>query len=191
MSSGFRLSTQTLTLFVLLLGAMPRLAGQVNTGAVVGTLTDVSGAVMPDVTVTIRNRAMGVSRAVRTGKTGDYSFSLLQPGTYEVTIEAKGFRTFVTENLHLSAGDRLRVDARMEIGIASESTSVSAEAAPDLQTDSSTIATLITTQSVADLPLNGRNLTGLVQLSAGVTEGASNAPGGGSHSNDRRLTSAF
>ena len=170
---------------------MPRLVGQVNTGAVVGTLTDVSGAVMPDAKVTIRNRAMGVSRAVPTGKTGEYSFSLLQPGTYEVTIEAKGFRTFVTENLHLSAGDRLRVDARMEIGIASESTLVSAEAAPDLQTDSSTITTLITTQSVADLPLNGRNLTNLVQLSAGVTEGASNAPGGGTHSNDRRLTSAF
>ncbi len=191
MSSGFRLSTRTLMLCLLLSAAMPRLVGQVNTGAVVGTLTDVSGAVMSDVTVTIRNRAMGVSRAVRTGKTGDYSFSLLQPGTYEVTIEAKGFRTFVTENLHLSAGDRLRVDARMEIGIASESTSVSAEAAPDLQTDSSTIGTLVATQSVADLPLNGRNLTNLVQLSAGVTEGASNAPGGGSHSNDRRLTSAF
>ena len=178
-------------LFLFLLPAMTRLVGQVNTGAVVGTLTDVSGAVMPDVTVTVRNRAMGVSRAVRTGKTGDYSFSLLQPGVYEVTIEARGFRTFVTENLHLSAGDRLRVDARMEIGIANESTSVSAEAAPDLQTDSSTIGTLVATQSVADLPLNGRNLTNLVQLSAGVTEGASNAPGGGSHSNDRRLTSAF
>ena len=191
MSSRFRLSTRTLMWCLLLSAAMPRLVGQVNTGDVVGTVTDVSGAVIPNAKVTIRNTATGVSRTVQTGKTGDYSFSLLQLGTYEVTIEAKGFRTFVTENLHLSAGDRLRVDARMEIGIASESTSVSAEATPALQTDSSTIGTLIATQSVADLPLNGRNLTNLVQLSAGVTEGASNAPGGGSHSNDRRLTSAF
>ncbi len=152
MSSGFRLSTRTLMLCLLLSAATPRLVGQVNTGAVVGTLTDVSGAVMSDVTVTIRNRAMGVSRAVRTGKTGDYSFSLLQPGTYEVTIEAKGFRTFVTENLHLSAGDRLRVDARMEIGIASESASISAEATPVLQTDSSTIGMLIATKDLEDLP---------------------------------------
>jgi len=191
MSSGFRLSTRTLTLWLLLSAAMPHLVGQVNTGDVLGTVTDVSGAVIPNAKVTIKNTATGVARTVQTGKTGDYSFSLLQPGTYEVTIEAKDFRIFVTRDLNLSAGDRVRVDGKLEIGIASENVSVSAEATPALQTDSSTIGTLIATKSVADLPLNGRNLTNLVQLSAGVTEGASNAAGGGSHSTDRRLTSAF
>ena len=180
-----------LRLFLLSLPAMPHLVGQVNTGDVLGTVTDVSGAVIPDATVAIRNTAMGVSRTVQTGKTGDYSFSLLQAGIYEVTIEAKRFKTFVTRDLNLSAGDRVRVDGKMEIGMASESTSVSAEATPALQTDSSTIGTLIATKSVADLPLNGRNLTNLVQLSAGVTEGASNALGGGTRRQDRRLTSAF
>ena len=81
--------------------------------------------------------------------------------------------------------------ARWQIGMASESVLVSAKAAPALQTDSSTIGTSITTDRLADLPLNGRNLTNLVQLSPGVTEGAFNAAGGGNHSTDRRLTSAF
>ena len=113
--------------------------GQVNTGDVVGRVTDVSGAVLPDAKVTIKNTGTGVSRTVQTGKTGDYSFSLLQVGSYEVTIEAKGFRTFVAKDLNLSAGDRVRVEGKMVIAVASESASVSAEAAPALQTDSSTI----------------------------------------------------
>ena len=191
MSSGVRLSTQTLMLCLLLSAAAPRLVGQVNTGDVLGTVTDVSGAVIPDAKVTIKNRATGVSRTLQTGKTGDYSFSLLQVGTYEVTIEAKNFRTFVTKELNLSSGDRIRVDGRPEIGIATETASISADATPVLQTDSSTIGMLIGSQELRDLPLNGRDLTNLVQLTAGVTEGASNAPGGGGHSNDRRLTSAF
>ena len=178
-------------LCLLLLAAAPHLTAQVNTGDVVGTVTDVSGAVLPDAKVTLENTGTGVFRTVQTGKTGDYSFSLLQVGTYDVTIEAKGFRTFVTKDLNLSAGDRVRVDGKMEIAVASESASVSAGAVPALQTDSSTIGTLVGGEFLADLPLNGRNLTNLVQLSAGVTPGAFNAAGGGNHSTDRRPTSAF
>src|SRR5208337_5405469 len=169
----------------------PHLAGQVNTGDVVGSVTDASGAVLPDAKVTVKNTGTGVSRTAQTGKTGDYSFSLLQVGTYDVTIQAKGFRTFLTKDLSLSAGDRVRVDGKMEIAAASDSASVSAEAVPALQTDSSTIGTSIGSESLVDLPLNGRNLTNLIQLSAGVTPGAFNAAGGGNHSTDRRLTSAF
>ena len=178
-------------LCLLLLAAAAHLTAQVNTGDVVGTVTDVSGAVLPDAKVTLENTGTGVFRTVQTGKTGDYSFSLLQVGTYDVTIEAKGFRTFVTKDLNLSAGDRVRVDGKMEIAVASESASVSAGAVPALQTDSSTIGTLVGGEFLADLPLNGRNLTNLVQLSAGVTPGAFNAAGGGNHSTDRRPTSAF
>ena len=94
----------------------------------VGRVIDASGAVLPAAKVTIKSTGTGVSEPQQTGKTGDYSFSLLQVGTYELTIEAKGFKTFVTKDLNLSAGDRLRVDGKMEIGMASESVSVSAEA---------------------------------------------------------------
>ena len=178
-------------LMLFLLPALPHLVGQINTGDVLGTVTDLSGALMPNAKVTIRNTATGVSRTLLTGETGDYTFSLLQVGTYEVTIEARDFRTFVTRDLNLSAGDRIRVNGKMEIAMVGETASVSAEGTPALQTDSSTIGALIATKNVADLPLNGRNLTNLVQLAAGVTEGASNAPGGGTNKLDRRLTSAF
>ena len=181
----------SLMLCLLLSAATQHLVAQVSTGDVVGTVTDVSGAVIPAAKVTIKNTTTGVSRSGLTGETGDYNFSLLQVGTYKVTIEAKGFRTFETRDLDLSAGDRVRVNAKMEIGVGSENVSVSAEASPALQTDSSVIGTLITTEIIADSPLNGRNLTNLIQLSAGVTPGAFNAAGGGDHSVDRRLTSAF
>jgi hypothetical protein len=180
-----------LLLYLLLLADTPHMVAQVNTGDILGTVTDVSGAVIPNARVTIRNTATGESRNLQTERTGDYSFSLLQVGTYEITIEAKNFRPYVRRDLNLSAGDRVRVDAELEIGAARQSASVSAEATPLLQTDSSTVGTLIGTNNVADLPLNGRNLTNLVQLSAGVTAGASNAVAGGSHSTDRRLTAAF
>ena len=89
------------------------------------------------------------------------------------------------------AGNRARVNAKMEIGVASERVSVSAASTPAIQTDSSTIGSLIGSEFLADLPLNGRDLTNLIQVSSGVTPGAFNAAGGGNHSVDRRLTSAF
>ena len=117
-------------LCLLLLAAAQHLTAQVNTGDVVGTVTDVSGAVLPDARVTIKNTGTGVSQTVRTAKTGDYSFSLLQVGSYDVTIEAKGFRTFVAKDLNLSAGDRVRVEGKMTIAVASESASVSQKLVP-------------------------------------------------------------
>ena len=170
---GRRLSIHLVLCLSLLAAALPQSMGQVSTGDVVGRVIDASGAVLPNAKVTIKNSGTAASRTVQTGHTGDYNFSLLQAGTYEVTIEATGFRTFVMKDLSLLAGDRVRVDGKLEVGMTSESISV--KAAPDLQADSSTIGTSITTEPVADLPLNGRNLTNLVQLSPGVTEGAFNA----------------
>ena len=172
---GARLRTHLM--LCLLFFAVPPLTGQVNSGDVVGRVTDASGAVLPEAKVTIRNTGTGVSRTVQTGKTGDYSLGLLQVGTYEVTIEAKGFRTFVTKDLKLSAGDRVRVDGKLEIGTASESASVSAETIPALQTDSSTIGTSIPAEALAELPLNGRNLTNLVQLCGGRDRRGFQCPG--------------
>ena len=101
-----------LILYLLLSTATPDLLAQANTGDVVGTVIDVAGAVLPDARVTIKNTNTGVSQTVQTGNTGDYGFSLLQVGSYDLTIEAKGFRTFAAKGLNLSAGDRVRVDGR-------------------------------------------------------------------------------
>ena len=121
--------------------------------------------------------------------------SHLQVGTYKVTVEAKGFKTFVLKQLTLNANDRARVDANLQVGSQVETVEIDASAAPELKTDTSTLDTTITATAVSDMPLNGLNIQNLVQLSAGVTEGAANAPGGAQgfngHADDLRPTSVF
>jgi hypothetical protein len=182
----------TLALIVayVLLGTSP-LPAQEATADVLGTVTDSTGAVVPNAKVTIHNLNTGITNVASSGKTGEYLFSHLQIGTYKLTIEAAGFKAFTASHLTLAVGDRARLDAKLEVGSQTETVEIEATAAPALKTDSSTQDTLITTTAVADLPLNGRNIINLVQLSSGVTEGASNALSNGSRTDDLRSTSAF
>lgn len=162
-----------------------------DTADVVGTVTDASGAIIPGATVTLTNIGTNVQQTTQTSGTGDYVFTLLQVGTYSIKVEAKGFKAFVAPNVSLSAGDRARADAKLEVGDVSQTVEVSGVVAPALQTDTSTIGTLVTSQAVEDLPLDGRNIVKLVQLSAGTTEGAPGSIAAGNRPDDRRQTSAF
>ena len=176
-------------IFVLL--RPPLLQAQGNTADVLGTVTDPSGAVVADAKVTIKNTATGVVRKAQTAQSGEFSVSLLQIGTYQVTVEAKGFKLYVAKDLTLAAGDRVRVDANLTVGATSESVEVSSSAVVGLQTDTSTVGTLVPDQSVQELPLNGRNFINLVQMAAGVTTGVQNAVAGGTRNNDLRQTNAY
>jgi hypothetical protein len=183
----------------LLLGIMLCLAllfsvptsAQVQTADVVGTVTDTSGAVLPGARVTITNIGTNLTQTTMTNGTGDYIFNLLQVGTYSLKLEAKGFKVVAIPNVALSAGDRAREDARMEVGDVSQTVEVSGIATPALQTDTSTIGALVTQQGVEDLPLNGRNLTQLIQLQPGVSVGAQNDLPTGNRPDDRRATSEY
>ncbi len=159
-------SVAILALLVLLLPGSVR--AQFTGADVLGTVTDPMGAVVPGATVTVKNSGTGITHTTKTGTTGEYLFNALQIGAYEVTIEAKGFRKFVATNITLTAGDRARVDAKMTVGQASETVSVSAEAAAALQTDTSTVGTEIPSTNIQDVPLSGRNLTDLILMTAGV-----------------------
>ena len=162
---------------------------QTDTAALVGTVTDSTGALVPGATVTVTNLGTNISRTATTTGDGDYVFDLLQVGAYSVRVEANGFKTFSAPSLTLSAGDRARVDAKMEVGSVSQTVEVSASAAPALQTDSSDISSLVSSQAVEDVPLNGRNVFKLIQLAPGVTIGAQNDLSSGNRPNDRRQTS--
>jgi hypothetical protein len=164
---------------------------QQNNASIVGTVTDSSGAVLPGATVTLTNTATNVAQTTQTSGAGDYVFPMVQVGTYAIKVEMKGFKTFASAGLTVAAGDRARVDAKMELGDISQTVEVSGTVAPALQTDTSTIGTLVTSQGVEDLPLNGRNLIKLVQLSSGVTEGSPGSAVQGARPDDRRATSAF
>src|SRR5580704_4816926 len=161
---------------------------QLTNGDVIGTVTDTSGAVIPGAKVTLTNIGTHIAASTMTNGTGDYTFNLLNPGQYMVTIEAQGFKKLVIPGFALAAGDRLRENANMETGSVEETVEVTA-AAPLLQTDSSTVQSTVTEKSVQDLPLNGRNFINLVQVQPGVNAGSPNAISSGNRPNDRAATS--
>ena len=162
---------------------------QVTTADIVGTVTDLTGAVVTTATITATDTGTGEVRTANVTASGEFQFALLQVGTYRVGVKATGFKAYVTE-VALAAGDRARVNAILSPGATTETVEVQATT-PALQSDSSTIGTLITSQATQDLPLNGRNVTNLITLSAGVTGGLSNAMNSGTRPDDRRQSSSF
>ncbi len=156
---------------------------QVTTADIVGRVTDQSGAVLPNSKISVENLNTHDIRSVQANSAGDFVFSLLPIGTYMVKIEAPGFRTYTVSSLQVASGDRARVDAQMEIGQATTTVEVEAQASA-LQTDSSTIGLVVTKPQ--DLPLNGRNYIGLAQIAPGTNAGASNALSSGTRPDDRR-----
>jgi hypothetical protein len=164
---------------------------QAETGDIVGTVTDASGAVVPGASVTATNVGTGVAQSAVAAGSGDFIFNQLQVGTYTVKVEAKGFKTFSATNIALSSGDRARVDAKLEVGDVAQTVEVSGTVAPALQTDSSQVGSLVPSQTVEALPLNGRNLIQLVQLQPGVTAGSPGSIVQGNRPDDRRAISSF
>jgi hypothetical protein len=159
-----------------------------NTADIVGTVTDPTGATVPNAKVTLKNFSTNVTRTMQTGVSGDYAFTLLQVGTYSVTVEATGFKTFTAPTVTVATGDRARVDAHLEVGATAQSVTVQAEAIA-LQTDSATVGGLLTSRATQDLPTNGRNVITLVQMAPGASEGTQSSLGGGTRPDDRRQTS--
>jgi len=158
---------------------------------VLGTVTDSTGAVVRGGSITILNTNTGISNTTKSDASGEYIFANLQIGTYKLTVEAAGFKKFVANSFDLTAGQRVRVNAKLEVGSQVETVEIQGSVAPDLQADTSSMGTEISTTEVADLPLNGRNIINLVQISAGVNEGASNAVNNGTNDRDRRQTASF
>lgn len=168
---------------------MPSLA-QVTTADLVGTVTDNTGAVLPNAKVTITNIGTNISRTATTDDAGAYVFNLLPIGTYAVKVEATGFKNFAVNEITLVGGDRTRVDARMEVGATTETVSITADASV-LQTDTSTVGTAITGKLVQELPLNGRNYVQLALLVPGVSPGPPNGLATGTRPDERRLNSSY
>lgn len=162
---------------------------QVTTADIVGRVSDSTGAVLPGATVTITNEGTRDVRTAPTTESGDYAFNLLPIGTYAVKVELQGFGTQNTR-LVLSAGDRARFDAKLSLGQVAENITVTATVSA-LQTESSTVGSLINLKEVQDLPVNGRNFIRLIQGLPGANEGLPNSLASGTRPDDRRQTSAI
>jgi hypothetical protein len=185
----YRMAKYLMLPLVLLLLAAPTAFGQLTTSDILGTVTDSSGAELPNAAVTLRNLGTNAIRTTRTNGSGDYTFNLLPPGHYSLRVEAQGFKTSTTENLSVEAGDRARADARLEVGASNETISVEAQT-PLLQADNATVSSTVTAKAVQDLPLNGRNFVQLVQLIPGANEGPGNGLTSGGRPDDRRTNAA-
>jgi hypothetical protein len=193
LSQGRRILSQRFKLpvflLLMLLFCSQATFAQLTTADILGTVSDATGAVIPNATITLVNLGTNETRATQSNATGDYNFTLLPVGHYSITVKANGFQPSVTKDLAVEAGDRARSDVHLQLG--SESTIVEVTAStPLLQADSATVSSSVTAMAVQDLPLNGRNFVQLVQLVPGANEGPGNGLSSGGRPDDRRTNAA-
>jgi len=181
--------TRTIVIFLLVLLLVPAAISQVITGDVLGTVTDSTGAIVPGATVTIKNVGTGISRTATTESNGEYTFNLLQPGNYTLSVVVQGFKPVNVKDFPLTSASRIRQDVQLQVGNANETVDVTGEA-PLLQTDSSAVGSTINDRTTDLVPLNGRNITNLVTVQPGVTEGMPSGISAGARPDDRRQTSS-
>lgn len=162
---------------------------QQTTADVLGTVTDASGGVLPGIRITVHNLDTAADYTSTTNSAGEYLVTLLPVGHYSIKAVASGFKTWTVPAVTLAIGDRLRQDVRLEVGALEQSVEVTGSS-PALQTDSSSLSNLISTNAMENLPLNGRNFVVLAQLTAGGAEGEPTGLPTGTRPDDRRLTSA-
>src|SRR5499426_2018595 len=143
------------------------LHAQVTGATLSGTVTDASGAVIPGVMVSIKNRSTAVVRTVMADEAGLYSAPNLQAGSYDVTASQPGFSTVVQSNIALTVGAQQQLNISMKVGETAQVVEVTA-AAPLVQVNSSAISGVVESTTVRELPLNGRDWASLATLAPGV-----------------------
>jgi hypothetical protein len=156
--------------FLLLALVLPgRTLGQVDTGAISGTIKDTSGGTVAGAKVTLTNEGTGVSLTTTSNSNGEYSFSPVKIGTYSISVEYSGFEKVQQNNVTVDVQQKVLVDVTLPPGQPTEVVVVNS-APPALQTQDASVGQVIEEREVNALPLNGRNFTFLAQLSAGVTQ---------------------
>ncbi|NOT61102.1 MAG: TonB-dependent receptor [Acidobacteria bacterium] len=143
---------------------------QAPTGTISGTVIDASGAVIRDANVTVKNKATGAERKLSTDDAGNFAAPSLVAGEYEVSAQAKGFRTTLRE-FTVGTGSIVRAEMQMEVGQQNEIVTVAADGQAQINYESHSVDGVITRQKIQELPLNGRSFLNLAFLEPGVTVG--------------------
>jgi len=154
-----------LLLAIVLLRPLPMHAQA--TGTIVGTVTDPSGAIIPGARVTATNVATAVSQSTVTTGAGTYTIPNLVVGTYNISAEGQGFKSGSATGVTLDVSQTRQVDFKLTL-VGVESTVEVNTAPPLINTTDSTVGGLVSEEQVQTLPLNGRNITGLVLMQPGV-----------------------
>jgi hypothetical protein len=152
------------------LSIMPAFGQASYTAQIRGVITDQSGAVVPNATVTITNEETGIGSTARTNDEGLYILTGLRPATYTLRAEGAGFQTIEKKNLVLQVNQQTSIDLTLNAAGTNTTVMVTGDAAPLLDTESANLGTDVTNQYVSDIPLYNRSVFGLVFLAGGVTE---------------------
>jgi len=143
-------------------------SAQTFRGTVLGTVTDASGAVVAGAKVTVRNINTGLERSTQTSGDGSYSVPELPIGSYMVTISQTGFQTAVTSGVLVDVASERRVDAQLKTGQVSQAVEVSGELLPQVETTSAELGGTLTSSTIENLPVNGRDYMKLIYLNPGI-----------------------
>ena len=142
--------------------------GQVGaTGTILGTVTDSTGAVLPNVKITVTNTATNAAFKTESNSAGDYTAPSLNPGSYTVSAQITGFEKTVTAPFILAVDQKVRINLTLTTGAVTETVQVTAQAV-NLDTDTAALSQEMSGDRVAALPLNGRNFMQLLLVGAGA-----------------------
>ena len=145
---------------------------QVESGRIVGTVHDISGAAVPGARVTVENTGTSIRHTVTTDATGQYVVTRLQPGTYTASVEHEGFRKIVEAPFQLTVTQVVTLDVALTVGEVRQVVTVTASE-PLLESGTSSLGQVITAEPITSLPLNGRDFIQLAYLTPGVNQGPS------------------
>ena len=156
-----------------------------TTASLAGMVTDPSGAVVPGASVILTSTERGLTRAFTTDSAGRYAFSQLPPATYSLAVKATGFQKYQQNGIALNAAQSASQDIKLSVGAESQSVIVTADASL-LNTENSNVATDLSASQIAELPLNTRNVYGLVSLNSSVSNTSEGQMllGGGTNTTD-------
>lgn len=159
---------RTFAAVMLALCVAVRLAAQIGTGEISGTVTDSTGAVVAGAAITLTNPATGFQRTTASNNEGIFTFPALRPGVYTLRAEMQGFQAQLRNDVVLQVGQTPRIDFVLAVGNVTEVVEVTG-GAPVLETESTAVGTVIENKRIVELPLNGRNYLQLASLIPGAT----------------------
>ncbi|HYM12313.1 MAG TPA: TonB-dependent receptor [Bryobacterales bacterium] len=173
MAKTFSLRKCPFWLAATVLAAGPALFGQATAGrgSISGVVTDPSGAVIPNVEVTVRNSETNVTRAVVSNAAGRYEVVALQPGNYEVSATRAGFATLVRRGITVEVGEKAVVDLNLSVSATVETVTITGDT-PVVSTDKTEVSTVINLKDMMNLPLNGRRWDAFAMTTPGATNDA-------------------
>jgi len=153
--------------FLVISGIKADLAAQQSTATILGTVTDSSGAIIPQATVQARNVETGAIQTATSDSAGRYRIADLAIGTYDVQSEKMGFESVVRKGVELTVGGQIVVDFSLPVGQLTQTVTVEGEVSA-VETTSAALSNVVEPTQIRDLPLNGRNFEQLILLAPGV-----------------------